>query len=123
MSKQCVVWLDYREARIFELRVDAFMESSVDAPARERHAGSVVDVAAQAKQRKRYFDDLAQALDAADEILVVGPGTAKLDFLRYAARHQPALELKIVGIETVDQPSNRQVISYAKSYFLARRPL
>jgi stalled ribosome rescue protein Dom34 len=125
MSKQSVVWLDHKEARIFELRVDAFVESSVDAPAPERHSGGVLDAAAQAQdqanRRRRYFDALAQALETSEEILVVGPGKAKLDFLRYAARHQPALEPKIVGIETVDQPSNRQLISYAKTYLLAKR--
>ena len=66
---------------------------------------------------KRFFHDIAQALDGTDAVLVVGPSTAKLDFLRYLHEHDRALERKIVGIETADHPTDGQVVAYAKKYF------
>jgi hypothetical protein len=47
----------------------------------------------------------------------VGPSTAKLDFSRYLHKHDPALEARIVGIETVDHPSDGQLVAYARKYF------
>jgi hypothetical protein len=46
-----------------------------------------------------------------------GPSTAKLDFIRYLHKHEPALESRIVGIENVDHPTNNQLVAYTKTYF------
>ena len=50
-------------------------------------------------------------------ILVVGPSVTKLRFLRYAQEHDRALESRIAGIETVDHPTDRQIVAYARNYF------
>jgi hypothetical protein len=60
---------------------------------------------------------VARALEGAEPILVVGPSTAKLQFLRYVQKHEHALEPKIVGLETVDHPTDGQIVAYAKRYF------
>jgi hypothetical protein len=43
---------------------------------------------------------------------VVGPSTAKLQFIRYAAKKDRTLEPRIVGVETVDHPTDRQLGAY-----------
>jgi hypothetical protein len=50
-------------------------------------------------------------------ILVVGPSTAKLHFLRLLHTHDRVLESRIVGIETVDHPTDRQLAAYVRTYF------
>jgi hypothetical protein len=45
--------------------------------------------------------------------LIVGPGIAKLEWIRYLHRHDPALEQKIIGLETVDHP----IVACAQRYF------
>lgn len=50
-------------------------------------------------------------------MLVVGPSTAKLQFIRYAYKHDATLEPRIVGVETVDHPTDGQLVAYAKRYF------
>jgi hypothetical protein len=47
----------------------------------------------------------------------VGPSTAKLDLIRYVHQHEHALEPRVVGVETVDHPTDGQLIAYAKRYF------
>jgi hypothetical protein len=56
-------------------------------------------------------------LEGSGEILLVGPATAKLELLRYIEKHDHALGAKIVGIETVDHPTDGQLVAYAKKYF------
>jgi stalled ribosome rescue protein Dom34 len=59
-------------------------------------------------------------LEGAREILVVGPGTAKLELIKYIHRHHRDLEARVVGVETVDHPSDGQLLGYARHYFEAK---
>ena len=64
-----------------------------------------------------FFQALASALPRTAKLLVVGPAHAKLDFLRYLHAHDAELEKRVAGIETVDHPTDRQLVAYAKQYF------
>ena len=64
-----------------------------------------------------FFEEVAKALGESEEILVLGPSTAKLELMRYMHKHHAATEKKIVGVETVDHPTDRQVVAYARHYF------
>jgi hypothetical protein len=62
---------------------------------------------------------VAQALDGFSEVLVMGPSTAKLEFVKYAQEHDKALAPKIVGVETVDHPTDAQIVAHVRKYFRA----
>lgn len=120
MSKHIIIWLDHQEARIFAVRPDAFDESAVNAPAQHvhRHPRGGSEPKTHPEDAKHFFDDVAKALAGAEEILLVGPGTAKLQFIKYAHKHQAELSSKIFGVETVDHPSDKQLVAYARQYFV-----
>ena len=63
----------------------------------------------------------SRELEGAEGVLVVGPSTAKLQFIRYAFKHDRTLEPRIVGVETVDHPTDGQLVAYSKRYFAADR--
>jgi stalled ribosome rescue protein Dom34 len=121
MSKHSIVWLDHQEAHVYHVQPDAFSETSVRAPAHHlrRHPKGATEAKAHPEDAKHFFDDVAKALEDAVEVLVVGPGTAKLHFLKYVHKHQHALESRIFGVETVDHPTDKQLAAYAKHYFTA----
>ncbi len=96
-NRHVVLWIDHSEARIFH--VDAENNHPDDA--------------------HRYFREVARALEGAERVLVVGPSTAKLQFIRYAYKHDRTLEPRIAGVETVDHPTDGQLLAYAKRYFAA----
>ena len=117
------VWLDHREARIFQVRADGFNKETVEAPDRHIHwhpKGEETDKNRD-KQRPddahRFFRELALLLADANEILIVGPSTAKLHFLNHVHQHDRALLPRIIGLETVDHPTDGQLVAYAKRYF------
>lgn len=56
--------------------------------------------------------------DAA-EILVTGPANAKDELVKHIKRHDPTLAKAIVGTETVDHPTDAQLIAFARRYFRA----
>ena len=58
-----------------------------------------------------------QAVKESKEILIVGPGSAKLELMKHAVKDDHLIAEKIVGIETVDHPTDGQLLAYAKKYF------
>jgi stalled ribosome rescue protein Dom34 len=115
------VWIDQHEARVFRVGPDSFDEATFRQNARHlrRHPADHKSEAAQHPDDiKRFFREVAFALEGADEVLVVGPAAAKLHFLKYVHAHHPGLDARIVGIETVDHPTDPQVAAYARKYFV-----
>lgn len=72
---------------------------------------------ARAEPDQHYLHEVIQAVMESKEILIVGPGSAKLDLMKHATKHDHAIAEKVVGIETVDHPSDGQLLAYAKKYF------
>lgn len=115
-----VIWIDHAEAHVLEFSNDVVERKRVRNP----HAGQVHHKAGvigggKAAPDAAYLKDVAGSLADAKEILVLGPGSAKLEFLRYVHRHAPAVEANIIGVETADHPTDAQVVAYARKYFTA----
>lgn len=116
-----VVWLDHAESRIFSFNPTDVNEVHTHShpPHRQVHHKSGTIGTGKSDEDNNFFLGIAKELDGAGEVLVVGPGGAKLHFIRYLHRHDPALETKLVGVETVDHPTDHQVVAYARQYFRA----
>lgn len=119
MTTRTAVWLDHREAKVFHVSPDKFDEISVTVPqhVHRRHPKGESGAKEHPDDANRFFHEIARSLEGSHHILVVGPSTAKLDFLRYLHAHEHELESRIVGIETVDHPTDGQLAAYARTYF------
>ena len=129
--KHAVVWIDQKEARIFEVDAEKVGQAEqvdaaiVHAPARHihRHANEEdVRVRNHPDDEPRYFGEVAQALKDHGQVLLVGPSMAKLHFFRYLQRHDHALEARIVGIESADHPTDAQLVAHMRHYFHESAP-
>jgi stalled ribosome rescue protein Dom34 len=119
VSRHAAVWIDHKEARIFHVEAKTFDESTLHALHHvARHPKSQTSDKYHPEEERNFFRDVAHALEDASEILVVGPSTAKLHFLNYVHKHDQALEPRIIGIETVDHPTDKQLAAYVRQYFL-----
>ena len=58
------------------------------------------------------------ALAGIAEVLVTGSHTAQSDFRHYVDKHRPAVTKRIVGWETVDHPTECQLLAFARQYFV-----
>jgi hypothetical protein len=121
---QRVVWIDHHEARVFGVDDALFDEAKVRAPARHvaRHAKPATHEHEHPEDMHRFLREVASTLDGAGQVLIVGPSTAKLELLRHLGKEARATEAKVVGIETVDHPSDGQLVAYAKRYFKTPHP-
>lgn len=122
MNKHVLVWVDHKQAHVFSIQAENTEESTITAPLHNihhKHPRGPGEPKAHPDDAKRFFHEVVGTLAAAEEVLIVGPGTAKLELLKYVHKHDHALEPKIVGIETVDHPTGPQLVAYAKTYFKA----
>jgi stalled ribosome rescue protein Dom34 len=115
-----VIWIDHSEAHVIHFNAEASESEVVKTTSTHPHlhhkSGSVGS--GHADSDKHYLHAVIEAVADASEILVVGPGKAKLELLRHADKHDPKIAANIVGIETVDHPSDRQLLAYARKAFV-----
>jgi stalled ribosome rescue protein Dom34 len=114
------VWIDHKEAHVFHIEPNQVDGVIVKAPPRHihhRHQDGRKPGKQQPEDNNRFFAEISRSLEGTDRILIVGPASAKLEFLRYLQLHAHSLELRVAGIETVDHPSDGQLVAYAKKYF------
>jgi stalled ribosome rescue protein Dom34 len=119
MTTHAAVWIDHREAHVLHITPDKVDEATVTVPQHihHRHPKGQAGAKEHPDDAKRFFHEVARSLEGLGGVLVVGPSTAKLDFIRYVHKHDHALEARIVGIETVDHPTDGQLTAYARKYF------
>jgi stalled ribosome rescue protein Dom34 len=123
-SYHAAVWLDHHEARVFHLSLDGSDEATVHAPHHHvhRHPKGPTAEHNHPDDLHHFFRDLAQALQGAQEILVGGPSTAKTQFMAYVHEHDLALERRIVKVETIDHPTDAQLVAHAREHFKLQKP-
>jgi stalled ribosome rescue protein Dom34 len=114
-----IVWIDHHEARILDFNADQADERAVhpaQSPQRiHRKAGSPSGT--HVTDMPDFFRDVAATLDDAKEILITGPSSAKTEFVKYLAKHAPSLLECVMGIETLAQVTDRQLLAEARRFF------
>src|SRR5450432_452665 len=79
--RHAAVWIDHKEAKVFHIAAVGFEVSQIKAP--HHHVSRNADYHGSHAGSERYFHDVAEALKDVEEVIIVGPSSAKLDFIRY----------------------------------------
>lgn len=108
-----VVLIDHHNAQVLQFDAEHVQAQKVKASAHHtRQHGSTV------RTEHEFFGHVCDALQGIAEVLVTGSHTAQSDFKHYVQKHRAALAPHIVGWETVDHPSEAQLVALARQYFL-----
>jgi hypothetical protein len=116
-----VVWIDHLQARVFHFS-PADVEKLIlhpDNPTRHIHHKANSIGSGHASADHVYLGAVTEAIADAGEVLVTGPASTKMELLKYIHLRAPKVMQKIVGVESVDHPSDGQLIAFAKKYFKA----
>ncbi len=117
-----VAWLDHTEAHVMHFakeEVEKFTAHASDKHPHLHHKRGSIGSGHRGED-SAYYEAVVKLLGGAQEILVVGPGSAKLELVKHVHKHHPALVERVLGVETVDHPTDAQVVAHARSYFAAR---
>lgn len=125
MGTEAGVWIDHRKAVIAIIadqneemkQIESHVEKDV------RHSDAAEQQSAEDQRDRRftghlnkYYDEVIACLRGADAILILGPGEAKIDLVKRLAHE--ALGGRVVGVETVDKMTDRQVAARVRERFL-----
>ena len=111
-----IVWLDHLEAKIFHFNatdVEGIAISS-HSPNRHLHHRAGTRTGNRAPDDHDFFDAIVDALKGAHEWLIVGPGLAKTAFVNYVRDHHPTVSGSIVLVETLDHPTDGELVGLAR---------
>jgi stalled ribosome rescue protein Dom34 len=116
-----IVWMDSKEAHIFRFNA-ADVESEhfkAHNPFRKVHHKAGVIGAGHMSLDTGFFDHIVEALEGTTEWLLVGPSGAKQELLKYLESHVPLVRKSLVGTETMDHPTDGELLDHARRAFKA----
>jgi len=132
MRKRVGLWIDHRKAIIVAVtdkgeeigliisKVEKQLRRSGDSPLRGPYESQKVP-ASDSRQKtftghlNIYYDAVVACIRGAESILIFGPGEAKGELKERLERNN--LGGRIVGIETVDKMTDRQIAAKVRQYF------
>ena len=133
MNHKVGVWLDHRKAVIVSGSADRVTTTTLESKIRPHsrysgRAGSQTpegpeDTGGEKKyeekygqQLDRYYDEVISQLGQPEVLLILGPGEAKLQLKERLSRSKAMSEC-IVGIETTDKLTVRQIVAKVKEHY------
>lgn len=114
--QHAIVWLDQAEAHVIHFTREDSETDVIKTSSQHQKSGVVSNN--RAEPDHTYMDEVIAVLTDARQILVVGPGMEKLAFMRHMAKSHAATADKVVSVETVDHPTDVQLLTYARKYFV-----
>jgi hypothetical protein len=124
MKKELGLWIDHRKAVIAFVSVEGVEIKRIESDMEKhvRFSGGAADVTEEDMRDRRFANHLNQYYDAviacirdADSILIFGPGEAKGELQKRLESQQ--LGEHIVGIETFDKMSDRQIAAKVRQHY------
>jgi stalled ribosome rescue protein Dom34 len=115
-----VVWLDHTKAQIIHFDKNASESESLKTHSTHPHPHQKHgDNHVTGDDNTLFYKDIANALADSEQVLVVGPGEEKTAFVTYLTSTVPAVAGKIKAVETVDHPSDGQLLAFARKHFVS----
>ena len=118
-SNHTVIWIDHQEAHVMFLSKDASEAEIIKSKSTHTHLHHKANEIGSGKVAldSKYLHSVMQAVNESKEILILGPGPAKLELIKHAHQHDAKIAEKIVGVETVDHPSDKEILAHARKFF------
>ncbi len=126
MNRQAGLWIDHRETIVVFIGDDGEetkrIESGIEKDVRFSGGNRPEEGSADDQRDRqftghlnRYYDEVISCIRDADSMLLFGPGEAKGELKKRLAKQ--GLGGRIVGIETVDKMTPRQIEAKVRQHF------
>ena len=134
MKTQVGMWIDHREANIVFLsqdgeetkqiksNVEKQRRRSGDSPSNERFETQMVPASDRREKGYKghlanYYEEIVSVVREAESVFIFGPGEAKGELRKHF--HKQNLRERIVGFETADKMTKRQVAQKVRNFYMA----
>ena len=113
-----VAWISHHEAKVLQFSASVVFGESI-----REHVHYTRQHGSNVRSEHEFFAEACDALVGIKSVWVAGSHMAQADFRRYVDKHRPEMVRQIVGWETVNQPSEGQLIQMARKFFSDRGEL
>ena len=119
--RHCVVWLDHFRATVIALSRDASEELEItsDTEDKQLHRKSGPQGSGHMHDDLDFFERLAIHIETIPEILITGPSTARVAFVRFLGERFPHVASRVSGVDAMDHPSSGELLAHARKRFRA----
>ena len=119
-SNHAVIWVDHTQARVvfFDAEISRSLDIKTHARIPHLHTKAGSPGSGHAVENKQFFNEIAANAEAAEKILLVGPGVEKVLLVKHLMKHHPQIANKVLGIEASDHPSEAQLLAHARKFFV-----
>jgi hypothetical protein len=134
MKTQVGMWIDHREANIVFLsregeetkqiksNVEKQLRRSGDSPSNERFETQMVPASDRREKGymghlANYYEEVVSIVRGAESVFIFGPGEAKGELRKHFHKQNSAA--RIVGFETADKMTERQVAQKVRNFYTA----
>jgi hypothetical protein len=107
-----VVLIDHHSAQVLQFDSEHLQAHKV-----KEHSHHTRQHGSEVRTEHAFFSEVCDALVGIPEVLVAGSHLAQTDFRHYVEKHRPQGLKQITGWETVDHPSEGQLLALAKKHF------
>jgi hypothetical protein len=127
MGRELGLWIDHRKAVVAVVvgRHVALRQLTSQMEKHVRYSGGAQEDSPEDQRDRRftghlnrYYDEVIACIRAAGSILIFGPGEAKNELAERLEKE--GLRERVVGIETVDKMTDRQIAARVRERFLKR---
>jgi len=113
---RAVIWIDHLTAKVFSMGLTGVTPSVVHAHLASSHLHHKANTigAGKVHEDPAFLAQIAEAVKACTEVLIVGPGIEKTALLHHMQKIRPDMKLQV---ETCDHPSEGEIIALGRKHF------
>jgi hypothetical protein len=116
-----VVWIDHHGAKVFHFSAADFDAERIRSahPHQHLHHKANTTGSGHAPVEHEFLERVSQALDVSGAVLITGPAGAKHELAAHIAKFHPQLAARISAVETLDHPTDGEIVALARKFFRA----
>lgn len=114
-----VVWIDHLQARIFHVGLTGTDQVVLKShlPTQHIHHKANTIGSGHVAEDQNFLKQIAEAIQGAEQILILGPAGEKTVLHNYLREHAPASSGSVIAVEPADHPTDGEIVAYAKKHF------
>lgn len=117
MTVHSLLWIDHNSARLFHVLPEATHHPEEKHVKHHAHAHNKPESSGRREVDGHYLGEVAKLLHGLEKVLVAGPSNAKTELVEYLQKHDAQTAKRVVGVETVDHPTDGQLLAWARAWF------
>jgi stalled ribosome rescue protein Dom34 len=117
-----IIFIDRRQAKVFHVSATDQVKLVLEhTSAHRRHHQADHEDATPHAVDDEFLKRIAESLGHDGYTLIAGPGNSKFELQTYLERHKPDLAARVVGVESLNNAREGDIVAMARKFFRERR--